>query len=420
MPKPKNRNDAAKPAAQSDPLRGHGLLIDVKLIAPSPWQPRQAFDEAELAGLAQSISAHGLLQPILVRETRAGYELLAGERRLRAAKVAGLANIPAVLRRCDDGEAQEIALLENLQRRDLSPIEEAHAFQTLLAREGSVNGPLTQVALAQRLGVSQSHIANRLRLLKLPEETKARVISGEITGSQARELLPRRRVAAAGTAANGTAKTTGDPEPKGPGADRTIAAIRADWLRWLVSKRLGDQVQTELTDVLRVVLLATQLPVVDYDADYDLAGGIWRVAQTKKRPPGSGLTGGLFAALAGLEPHQVIDLTTEYARYLFWRSASDEPEDVVADEDVQAIAEYLRIDLAAAWAEGQAGPLSKRYWDAHTKEELLALGQKIGAWKAKDHAGDTKAALVGLLLHDNKAALPAELAGKKKAAKKRK
>lgn len=176
--------------APAEPLDVREIPLDE--IAAAPWQPRVEFDDQKLLELRNSIATVGVLEPILVREIAlhadgsGSYQLIAGERRLRAAKLAHLKTIPASVRKLDERAAQEIAIVENLQREDLSPIEEARGYESLLAWPDS---PI-QRELASRLGVSQSHIANRLRLLRLPERWQKRVISGEITAGHARALVP--------------------------------------------------------------------------------------------------------------------------------------------------------------------------------------------------------------------------------------
>lgn len=162
-----------------------GLLeVPVAAIAPNPRQPRGAFEGESLSGLARSIQQVGVLQPIVVRPRNGGYELVAGERRLRAAKMAGLATIPAVVRQTDDTEALREALIENLHREDLAPLELAAAFQELLEEMG-----LSQDELAERLGFSRPHIANTIRLLQLPEEVQRLLADGKIQAGHGRALL---------------------------------------------------------------------------------------------------------------------------------------------------------------------------------------------------------------------------------------
>lgn len=159
------------------------LSIDV--IQPNRFQPRREFDEAALEELRESIAQHGILQPVTVRDIGAGkYELIAGERRLRAAKMAGLTTIPAIFRTANDAEMAEMALIENLQREDLNPIEEAHAYQRLLTEF-----KLSQEQLARRVARSRSAIANSVRLLRLAKEVQAFIANGVLTMGQARPLL---------------------------------------------------------------------------------------------------------------------------------------------------------------------------------------------------------------------------------------
>ncbi|MFN2544391.1 MAG: ParB/RepB/Spo0J family partition protein [Actinomycetota bacterium] len=162
-----------------------GLLeVPVGAIAPNPKQPRQAFETEPLDALAASIHEVGVLQPVVVRVREGGYELIAGERRLRAAKQAGLATIPAVIRETDDTEGLREALIENIHREDLGPLELAEAFQELLEDLGA-----TQEQLAERLGVSRAHIANTIRLLQLPGEIQQLVAERKLTAGHARALM---------------------------------------------------------------------------------------------------------------------------------------------------------------------------------------------------------------------------------------
>jgi ParB family chromosome partitioning protein len=162
-----------------------GLLeIPVSAIAPNPRQPRVDFPEETLAALARSIREVGILQPVVVRRRDSGYELVAGERRLRAAKMAGLATIPAIIRESDETEALREALIENIHREDLSPLELAAAFQELLEELG-----VTQETVAERLGYSRAHIANTIRLLSLPPDVQRLLAEGKIQAGHARALL---------------------------------------------------------------------------------------------------------------------------------------------------------------------------------------------------------------------------------------
>ena len=158
--------------------------VDLDAIVPSPMQPRTHFDEGSLEGLADSIRAHGVVQPLLVRRQGEGFELIAGERRWRAARLAGLAKVPIVVKDVADRDLLEIALIENIQRENLNPIEEAQAYQRLIETVG-----LTQEALAARVGRDRSYITNYLRLLKLPDDLQKLVIEGGLSTGHARTIL---------------------------------------------------------------------------------------------------------------------------------------------------------------------------------------------------------------------------------------
>jgi ParB family chromosome partitioning protein len=157
--------------------------IPLQRIEANPFQPRQRLDDAELERLATSIREHGVLAPILVSETLDGYRLVAGERRVRAARLAGLERIPAVVRQVADRDLLELALVENLQREDLDPIEEAHAYRQLIDEFG-----FTQEQLAERVSRARSSVANTLRLLDLPIEIQQMIIDERITAGHARAI----------------------------------------------------------------------------------------------------------------------------------------------------------------------------------------------------------------------------------------
>src|SRR5262245_26505981 len=162
-----------------------GLLeVPVNAVGPNPKQPRTRFDEEAIASLAASIREVGILQPLVVRRTDGGFELIAGERRPRAARAAGLATVPVVLRDSDDTDLLREALIENIHREDLNPIEQAEAFRQLLEELG-----LKQEELADRVGVSRSHIANTIRLLQLPLNTQQLLTDARIQAGHARALL---------------------------------------------------------------------------------------------------------------------------------------------------------------------------------------------------------------------------------------
>jgi len=153
-------------------------------IMPNRFQPREIFNEQALNELALSIREHGVIQPITVRKVGDKYEIIAGERRYRASKIAGVSTIPAIIREIDDKEAAKIALLENLQRQDLTPIEEAKTYQTILKLDN-----ITQEELANNLGKAQSTVANKIRLLNLDEEVQTALLNSKISERHARSLL---------------------------------------------------------------------------------------------------------------------------------------------------------------------------------------------------------------------------------------
>lgn len=170
----------------SGPEAAPAVAIDlpIEAIAPNPQQPRKDFDDKSLRDLSASMSQSGVLQPVVVRRLGSGYQLIVGERRWRAAKLAGLTRIPAVVREASDAQSLELALVENLLREDLNPIEEAEGYQRLLAEFG-----WTQEELAQRVARDRSSIANCLRLLKLPDLIQADLRAGRLTMGHARALL---------------------------------------------------------------------------------------------------------------------------------------------------------------------------------------------------------------------------------------
>ena len=158
--------------------------IKITLIDPNKSQPRRSFDKEKLAALAQSVKEHGVIQPIVLTKNGDRYKIVAGERRWRAAKKAGLKEIPAVIREYTEQEIAQIALIENLQRENLNPIEEALGYQTLINKYD-----MTQEAVSNTLGKSRSAIANSIRLLSLDESIQSRLISGDISSGHARALL---------------------------------------------------------------------------------------------------------------------------------------------------------------------------------------------------------------------------------------
>lgn len=181
------RNVEAVPSAGNDKsgfVQQPVMELDLTLISANPNQPRTEFEQEAMDSLRDSVKQYGVLQPVLVRKTTKGYELIAGERRFRAAQLAGLRTIPAMVREYNDAQMTEVALIENIQRENLNPVEEARAYQHLLSDYG-----LTQEMLSGKVGRSRSHIANFLRLLRLSEKVQGMLAEGSISMGQAKPLL---------------------------------------------------------------------------------------------------------------------------------------------------------------------------------------------------------------------------------------
>jgi ParB family transcriptional regulator, chromosome partitioning protein len=172
------------PDAAAPSLNDRSLDVDTDLLRPNPFQPRTAIDETKIEELARSIRAHGIIQPIIVRRSGEGYEIVAGERRWRASQRAGLLKVPVVVRDIPDDRLLAAALIENIQREDLNPVEEAHAYRRLADQFH-----LTQEQIADAVGKDRSSVANYLRLLKLPGEVLAGLGSGALSMGHARALL---------------------------------------------------------------------------------------------------------------------------------------------------------------------------------------------------------------------------------------
>jgi ParB family chromosome partitioning protein len=172
----------AKPASAE--VQAGAVEIPVEQILPNPRQPRQAMNQEKLQELADSIAAHGLIQPLVVTRTGGKYQLIAGERRWRASQLAGLTTVPVIVKETTPQQMLELALVENIQRADLNPLEEAEAYAQLMEEFG-----LTQEAVAERVGKSRTAVANTVRLLNLPEEARMALASGEISEGHARALL---------------------------------------------------------------------------------------------------------------------------------------------------------------------------------------------------------------------------------------
>ena len=178
---------APPPAMDEAPESGHGGLCRISIFSVdnNPYQPRAEFDETEISALAESIQTHGVLQPIVVRKAGSRYQLIAGERRLRAAIKAGMETVPALVNQADDRQMAEIAIVENMQRKDLNPLEKAAAFQSYLQTY-----QCTQDELAKRLSLDRSTVCNLLRLLELPAAVQEMLREAKLTQGHARALLP--------------------------------------------------------------------------------------------------------------------------------------------------------------------------------------------------------------------------------------
>lgn len=177
--------DQPLPVGESRPSVSPDRTVPIEFVSRNPKNPRRYFDEAELQDLAGSIRQHGIVQPVVVRSRDGGrYEIIAGERRWRAAQLAGLVEIPVIVRDVDDRTALELAIVENVQRADLNPLEEALGYEQLIAEHG-----YTQNDLGEIIGKSRSHVANSLRLLKLPEPVRDMLAEGSLSAGHARALV---------------------------------------------------------------------------------------------------------------------------------------------------------------------------------------------------------------------------------------
>jgi ParB family chromosome partitioning protein len=179
---------ASSPRPASAEVQASATEIPVDRISPNPHQPRQSIDRDKLQELANSIAEHGLIQPLIVTQHGYGYQLIAGERRWRASQLAGLATVPVIIKETSPQQMLELALVENIQRSDLNPLEEAEAYAQLISEFG-----LTQEAVAERVGKSRTAIANTVRLLNLPEQVKQSLADGTISEGHGRALLSLKR-----------------------------------------------------------------------------------------------------------------------------------------------------------------------------------------------------------------------------------
>ena len=220
-------------------------------MEPNRQQPRKAFAEEAIAALADSIRQYGMLQPILVRPYQGTYHIVAGERRWRAARMLGLDEVPVIIKEISDGEAMEIALIENLQRENLTPMEEANGYRQLMEQYG-----MTQEAVAKTVGRSRSAVANALRLLQLPEEIQMLLESGAISAGHGKALLaianPEKQLEAAKRAANGTLTVRAiekmavspDVEPPADPADQKIDSYFKE-MELSLQERMGRRVSVQ-------------------------------------------------------------------------------------------------------------------------------------------------------------------------------
>lgn len=236
----------ADPRSQDTPI----VELDPAQIKADPLQPRQIFDEAKIDELAASLKEHGVIQPLIVRQVGEAYRLVAGERRLRAALKAGLTKVPAVVREMDDREAMEVSLVENLQREELGPLEQASAFQRLMDEFG-----LTQEEVASRVGKSRPEVANTVRLLKLEPEVKKLISDGKLTGGHGRALLglgrseqirAARRVVSGGLSVRKTEELVSARLAGRPTRDAPSTPMRRRDAEDLLSRALGTPVQVKV------------------------------------------------------------------------------------------------------------------------------------------------------------------------------
>ena len=217
--------------------------IDIK---PNPYQPRQIFNDEKIQELAASMKEHGVIQPLIVRREGSGYQLVAGERRLRAVLEAGLEKVPVVVRTMSNREAMEISLVENLQREDLGPLEEAEAYKRLSDEFG-----LTQEDIAKRVGKSRPEISNTLRLLKLEPEVKDLINQGQMTGGHGRAILGLERsrqirfahaIVAKGMSVRNVEEAVSSEAPKKKKRDALLPSVRLREAEELLSAALGSPV----------------------------------------------------------------------------------------------------------------------------------------------------------------------------------
>lgn len=236
---------------KEEKLEGY-IVASINEVKPNSSQPRKEFDEEAIGELANSIKEKGILQPLVVRTVENGYEIIAGERRWRAAQRAGVTRVPVIIKEASDKEVLELALIENLQREDLNPIEEAVAYQHLIDEF-----ELTHEDVSRQIGKERSTITNQLRLLKLPDEAKAALIAGDITAGHARAILSIESPAEAREALKAIQK-------------QRLSVRNTEQLIKNISKRKKKETTTEPEDIyLKQILdelknaLSTQVRIVD-------------------------------------------------------------------------------------------------------------------------------------------------------------
>ena len=240
-----------KPAQPQRPAAGADGRVPIEFVAPNPRNPRRSFGEADLADLSQSIREHGIVQPVVVRPASASgrYEIIAGERRWRAAQQAGLGEIPIIIRDVDARVALELAIIENVQRADLNPVEEAAGYQQLIDEHN-----YTQADLGQVIGKSRSHVANTLRLLKLPDVIRDMLVDGSLSAGHARTLVTSdnpaalaKRIVEEGLSVRQAEALAQQPDAPVEPSRRSSAAVEKDADTLALEKALSDATGMKVT-----------------------------------------------------------------------------------------------------------------------------------------------------------------------------
>lgn len=240
MDRPSPQREERQPAVAPTAADGR---VPIEFVSPNPKNPRRSFADADLSDLAQSIREHGIVQPVLVRRNTDGkYELIAGERRWRAAQRAGLTEIPVLVRDVDDRTALELAIIENVQRADLNPVEEALGYQQLIDEHS-----YTQADLGNVIGKSRSHVANTLRLLKLPEVIRDLLVDGTLSAGHARTLVNAadpaglaKRIVDGGLSVRQAEALAQQPNPDAPKTRKPSQPVEKDPDTLALEKLLSD------------------------------------------------------------------------------------------------------------------------------------------------------------------------------------